>query len=181
MKPRESPGTYSILSIHIGFQFPLQYRILFSSTNGGPYNSTAEGGQRPNPSYELSTHLTLKKCTPISGKQYTLLIPSLILLDQSGFLLGREARDNILIALNSLHWLTKTSIKVFFLSIDNEKAFNRVAWDYMEAVLKTIGLQWDQARLPSIPIYFCNDPWTISATPMGKPMYKGITGGQKWV
>lgn len=67
-------------------------------------------------------------------------IPNLISLDQVGFVPGREARDNTTKALNIHHWLRRTSTPGFFLSLDAEKAFDRVAWDYMEASLRRIGL-----------------------------------------
>lgn len=68
------------------------------------------------------------------------LIPNLISSDQVGFIPGREARDNIIRALNLHHWLTTSEAQGFFLSLDAEKVFDRVAWDYMQEVLKGIGL-----------------------------------------
>lgn len=59
---------------------------------------------------------------------------------QVGFVPGREARDNTIKALNLHHWLTSTQREGFFLAMDAEKAFHRVAWDYMDAVLAALGL-----------------------------------------
>lgn len=68
------------------------------------------------------------------------LIPGLISSDQVGFIPGREARDNTIRTLNLHHQLTSSGTKGFLLSLDAEKAFDRVAWDYMREVLKGIGL-----------------------------------------
>lgn len=68
------------------------------------------------------------------------LIPGLVSADQVGFIPGREARDNTIRTLNIHHWLTSSDTKGFLLSLDAEKAFDRVAWDYMREVLQGIGL-----------------------------------------
>lgn len=68
------------------------------------------------------------------------LLPQLISLDQVGFIPGREARHNTLKAINIHHWLTTNHHPGFLLSLDTEKAFDRVAWDYMMEALKAIGL-----------------------------------------
>lgn len=68
------------------------------------------------------------------------LVPDLISLDQVGFVPGREARDNTIRTLNLHHWLTSSKSQGFFLSLDTEKAFYRVAWDYMQEVLAAVGL-----------------------------------------
>lgn len=68
------------------------------------------------------------------------LLTSLISLDQVGFIPGREGRDNTIKALNINHWLTSNKKQGFFLSLDAEKVFDRVAWDFIDAVLKHIGI-----------------------------------------
>lgn len=61
-------------------------------------------------------------------------------LDQVGFVPGREARDITIKALNLHHWLTSTQREGFFLAMDAEKTFDRVAWDYVNVVLEALGL-----------------------------------------
>lgn len=69
------------------------------------------------------------------------ILLSLISLDQVGIIPGREARDNVIKTLNVHHWLRVNSANGFFLSIDAEKAFDKVAWDYMFATLELMGFR----------------------------------------
>lgn len=69
------------------------------------------------------------------------LLSTLITQDQVGFVPGREARDNTLKAFYIHHWMTSTHQEGYFISLDTEKAFDRVAWDDVQEVLIKIGLQ----------------------------------------
>lgn len=86
-------------------------------------------------------NVDLKIYAKILANRLLPLLPNLISLDQVGFIPGREARDNTIKAINIHKWLTSQQQQGFFLSLDAEKAFDRVAWDYMEEVLKKIGIR----------------------------------------
>lgn len=62
--------------------------------------------------------------------------------DQTGFMNGREARDNTIQALHILHWMQHGPDKALrvTLSMDAVKAFNRVNWVFMIEVLRGMGL-----------------------------------------
>lgn len=57
------------------------------------------------------------------------LLPSIIHTDQVGFVQGREARDNTIRTL-SLTCQSRT-VSMCLLSVDAEKAFDRVHWDFL--------------------------------------------------
>lgn len=86
-------------------------------------------------------NVDIKIFSKILANRLLPLLPSIVSHDQVGFLPGREARDNTLKAINLHHHITTSKQKGFFLSLDAEKVFDRVAWDYMAAVLQALGMK----------------------------------------
>ena len=80
----------------------------------------------------------LKKATTLRGMH----IGDLVYPDQTGFMKGREAKDNTIRALHLLHWMQHGPEKApkIVLSMDAEKAFDRVNWGFMSEVLRGVGL-----------------------------------------
>lgn len=72
-------------------------------------------------------NVDLKIFAKILANRLLSFIPSLINSDQVSFVPGREARDNTLKALNIHHILSSTSQTGLLLSLDAEKAFDRLA------------------------------------------------------
>lgn len=68
------------------------------------------------------------------------LLPDIIYLDQVGFVPHREAQDNTLKTFSLLHQIRTSKIPCMLLSLDAEKAFGRVSWVFLKAVLQHMGL-----------------------------------------
>lgn len=60
--------------------------------------------------------------------------------DQTGFIPGREGKDNGVRSLLVMEALKANRTPGLLLSIDAEKAFDRVDWGFMMRTMKTIGL-----------------------------------------
>lgn len=59
--------------------------------------------------------------------------------DQVGFITGRQGRDNSIKTLLITQEIKKSGVPGLLLSIDAEKAFDRVDWDFMIETLKEVG------------------------------------------
>lgn len=70
------------------------------------------------------------------------ILPDLIDKTQSAFVKGRNIQDNVIIAFEALHSMkrkTRGNFGEMALKIDISKAYDRVDWTYLEAVLQKLG------------------------------------------
>ncbi|XP_063806265.1 oocyte zinc finger protein XlCOF7.1-like [Pseudophryne corroboree] len=68
------------------------------------------------------------------------LLPSIIHGDQVGFVPGRQSPDNTRRVVNILDALSASEPPLLLLSLDAEKAFDRLHWGYLQATLRKFGL-----------------------------------------
>lgn len=67
------------------------------------------------------------------------VIEKIIHPDQVGFIRGRQGRDNSIKTLLVAQEIKKSGVPGLLLSIDAEKAFDRVDWDFMMSTLEEVG------------------------------------------
>eukprot|EP00253_Pinus_taeda_P028496 PITA_28496 len=72
------------------------------------------------------------------------ILPNLISEEQSGYVEGRQILDNILLAQEMVHTLQTRKKAGILMQLDLSKAFDKVNWNYLEAVLAAFGFdhQW---------------------------------------
>ncbi|KAL1923271.1 uncharacterized protein VTP21DRAFT_8251 [Calcarisporiella thermophila] len=63
-------------------------------------------------------------------------IMSIIYLDQCGFALGCQAQENALVIHQTIEYAAKENCKGTFLFLDQEKAYDRVSWHWLERYLE---------------------------------------------
>lgn len=64
------------------------------------------------------------------------IIPDLIDTDQTGFVKNRQTQDNVRRTLHLIEHISKNDIESVIISLDAEKAFDSVRWEYLYLVLK---------------------------------------------
>lgn len=67
------------------------------------------------------------------------ILSTLIKPDQTGFTKGRQASDTTGRVIDIIHYAGSCRVPSLLLSLDAEKAFNRVHWGYMTQTLKKCG------------------------------------------
>ena len=74
------------------------------------------------------------------------LLPNLISQEQTGFVKGRKILDGIVTAQEAIHSLKSLKTKVMLIKLDLSKAYDRISWSYLTAILKAFGFddRWVQ-------------------------------------
>lgn len=99
----------------------------------GSHNGPKEGKDPPAPcSYRPISLLNtdIKILARVLANRLKPILPTVINPDQTGFIAGREARDNYNEEIQLLHWVNSqdASPPCLFISTNAEKAFDRVDW-----------------------------------------------------
>ena len=74
------------------------------------------------------------------------LLPSLISPEQTGVVTGRQILDGIVTAQEAIHSLKSTKTKGMLIKLDLAKAYDRINWPYLIAILRAYGFdqRWVQ-------------------------------------
>jgi hypothetical protein len=81
--------------------------------------------------YKLLTKVIASRLKPI--------LPTIISPEQSGYVEGRQIMDSVILAHEVIHSLQKSKTPGMLLKLDISKAFDKLNWDYMRAMLIAFG------------------------------------------
>ncbi|CAN6566565.1 unnamed protein product [Malus baccata var. baccata] len=85
-----------------------------------------------------------KVLSKILANRLKLLLDQIISLNQNAFIKGRQIQENIILAHEIFHFLKMRRTKTKFemgIKLDMNKAYDRVEWDFLEAVMVHLGFQ----------------------------------------
>lgn len=80
-----------------------------------------------------------KLFTSIMARRLEKFLPNLIHNDQTGFIRERQIQDNVRRTLQIINHIQKNKIEAMVISIDAEKSFDSVNWNFLYRVLHTFG------------------------------------------
>lgn len=88
------------------------------------------------------SNVIMKIVSKVIANRFKPVMPVLVGREQSSFISGRHATDNIVVAQEMIHSLRKRKgLKgALVAKIDLEKAYDRVDWEFLADVLQAIGL-----------------------------------------
>eukprot|EP00253_Pinus_taeda_P036193 PITA_36193 len=80
----------------------------------------------------------------VIANRLKVILPGIISQEQSGYVEGRQILDNILLAQEMIHSLHLRKEAGMLMQLDLSKAYDKVSWSYLEAVLEAFGFskQW---------------------------------------
>lgn len=92
--------------------------------------------------------------TSILADRIQTYIRKLVHPDQSGFITGRHGTNNVRRVLNIQSLAAKRDVPSMLLSLDSEKAFDRVDWVFLQETLSSMG--FDQKFIDWIKVFYMN-------------------------
>ena len=99
---------------------------------------------------ELICNVVYKVISKMIAARLRVLLPEIISLTQSAFFPGRLITDNVLIAYESLHAIKQKKVGKdgwCAVKLDMHKAYDRVEWVFLEAMLLKLGFHEDWIKM----------------------------------
>eukprot|EP00253_Pinus_taeda_P022158 PITA_22158 len=95
-----------------------------------------------------------KIISKVIANRLKIILPGIISQEQSGYVEGRQILDNILLAQEMIHSLHSRKEAGMLMQLDLSKAYDKVSWTYLEAILDAFGfskpwIKWILALIKS--------------------------------
>ena len=88
-------------------------------------------------------NVVLKIITKVMDNRLKPLMLGLISPEQSGFVEGRQILDSIILTQEMIHLLKVPKSPGMLIKVDLAKAYDKVSWTFLKAMLKAFGFQHD--------------------------------------
>ena len=99
------------------------------------------------------------------------ILPEVISESQSAFVLGRQITNDVLVAFEMMHCIDqkrKGKRGLMAIKLDMSKAYDRVEWEFLEAMMRKLGFQEEWIRLIMMCVTTVSYLVLINREPKGK-------------
>ena len=108
-----------------------------------------------------------------------MVLPKIIHLDQTCAVKGRSIFDNIHLLRNIIDYVEQKNLSACFISLDQEKAFDRVSWSYLYDTLTAFGfdnyfLRWIKLLYTDISSSVIVNNFVSESFPIKRGVGKGV-------
>ena len=112
------------------------------------------------------------------AERIKLCLPYLINEDQSGFIKGRYIGQNVTNIIDILHFAEENNIAALLMSIDYEKAFDKLEWSYIKTSMEhfkfpPLIIKWVSILYKNISSCVTNNGWISNYFPLNRGVRQG--------
>lgn len=111
-------------------------------------------------------NVVMRIITKVIANRSKKVLEVVILDTQSAFLPGRLISDNIMISFEVMHYLKRKKFGkegYMALKLDMSKAYDRIEWQYLKGILRTMGFNgwWSHLILQCVSTVEYNNSWRL--------------------
>lgn len=101
-----------------------------------------EGADRLSQFLPISLYnVTCKIISKLIAERLKKWLAVLISEEQSGFVVGHQILDGVIVATKTIHSMANSKDKAMFIKLDMAKAYDRVCWSFLQKVLGAFGFE----------------------------------------
>ena len=116
-------------------------------------------------------NIAYKIVSKVLANRLKKILPEVISESQSAFVLGRQITNDVLVAFEMMHCIDqkrKGKRGLMAIKLDMSKAYDRVEWEFLEAMMRKLGFQEEWIRLIMMCVTTVSYLVLINGEPKGK-------------